>query len=250
MGMARQCNAGAADAAVPVLLTRPEAEAQGFAKALVRRFEDRVRPVVAPLMAVEYLAPGLPPGPFDGVVFTSAAGVEGATRLRADLPGLAWCVGTKTAARAQSAGFRARSADGDADALVSAILADPPAGRLLHLRGEDSRGAVAERLFSAGIETVSAIVYRQVPQSLTAAASALLQMDEPVIVPLFSPRSARLFAAQVPSPRAALHLVVMSGAVAEAAHDIPARSTTQATRPDAGAMLDAIELALMRIPAP
>lgn len=238
------------DAAVPVLVTRPRAEAEAFAALLAERFGSLVRPVVAPLMAVEYLAPALPQGQFAAVIFTSAAGVEGARRLGVDLPRLAWCVGAKTAARAQAAGFQARSAEGDADALVAAILADPPGSRLLHLRGQDTRGAVAERLNSAGIETDSAVVYRQAPQPLTPEARALLQGDGPVILPLFSPRSAALFAAAAPDARAALHLVAMSDAVAQAARDLPRRSLTLAARPDAGAMLDAVEAALIGIPAP
>lgn len=238
------------DAAVPVLVTRPRAEAEGFAALLADRFGDRLRPVVAPLMALEHLAAILPQGPFAGVIFTSAAGVTAAVQLGADLPPLAWCVGAKTAARAQAAGFRARSAEGDADALVAAILADPPGGRLLHLRGEDSRGDVAERLNSAGIETVSAVIYRQTPQPLTPGAQALMQGDGPVLVPLFSPRSAALFAAEARGARAALHLVAMSGAVADAVRNLPHRSLTLAARPDAGAMLDAVQAALIGIPAP
>jgi uroporphyrinogen-III synthase len=239
MGMGKQ------SASVPVLLTRPMAEAQGFASALSDRFGARVRPVLCPLMAVEHLAPTLPPGPFAAVIFTSTAAVEAALRLGADLPQDAWCVGRKTADRATAAGFRARSADGDADALVAAILADPPQGRLLHLRGEDARGAVAERLVSAGSETISLVVYRQKAQPLPPEGIALLRADGPVILPLFSPRSATLFrAALLPDSRATLWLVAMSAAVAEAARPIPHRALVTAFQPTAEAMLTACEEAL------
>ena len=246
MDMARQST----DAAVPVLLTRPESEAQHFAEALIRRFGAKVRPVIAPLMAVEFLTPVLPRGPFAAVVFTSSAGVEGAMRLTADLPRLAWCVGAKTAARAEAAGFHARSADGDAEALIAAILADPPRGRLLHLRGEATQGAVAERLTAAGTATEAAVVYRQTPQPLPPQARGLLRLEGPVIVPLFSPRSAALFADAAGDARADLHLVAMSAAVAVAARDLPPASLTLAARPDAGAMLDAIAAALIGLPPP
>jgi uroporphyrinogen-III synthase len=240
MAMARQSSAGP----VPVLLTRPEAEGLGFRTALSRRFGAVVRPVVAPLLQLEPLDPHLPEGRFSGVIFTSAAGVSAVAGIRQALPDLAWCVGAKTALRAAEAGFRARSADGDADALVRAILADRPAGRLLHLRGEDTRGEVAERLNSAGIETESVVVYRQVPQPLSAEGRALLGSRGAVIVPLFSPRSAALFAKAAEGAVAALHLVALSGAVARVARAIPHRSLHQADRPDAGAMLEAIARAL------
>ncbi|WP_135447857.1 uroporphyrinogen-III synthase [Tabrizicola caldifontis] len=244
--MARQSNV----AAVPVLLTRPEAEARRFAQQLNQRFGGRLRPVVAPLMAAVHLTPGLPAGPFAGVIFTSATGVDAAVRLATALPRLAWCVGAKTADRAAKAGFRARSADGDARALVAAILADPPAGRLLHLRGQETRGEVAERLNSAGIETESAVVYRQVPQALTDEAQRLLNGGNPVIVPLFSPRSAALFAAQAQGAQADLHLVAISPAVAEVVRNLPHRSLALAARPDAAAMLDAIAAVLDALPPP
>jgi uroporphyrinogen-III synthase len=242
MGMGRQ---SAPAAAVPVLLTRPIAEAQAFAMALTRRFGPRVQPVLAPLMATDHLMPALPPGPFAGVIFTSAAAVEAALRLAADLPKDAWCVGRKTADRATAAGFRARSADGDADALVAAILADPPKGKLLHLRGEDVRGEVAERLNSAGSETVSATLYRQTAQPLSPEGAAVLVTAGPVILPLFSPRSAALFRAVLPvDSHATLGLVAMSGAVADAARPIPHHVMITAAQPTAKAMLDACGKAL------
>jgi uroporphyrinogen-III synthase len=216
------------------------AEARAFASALEGRFGPRVRPVLAPLMAVRTLAPTLPPGPFAGVIFTSAAGVAAALQLGTDLPRMAWCVGRRTAERAAAAGFRARSAEGDADALVAAILADPPPGRLLHLHGEDTRGAVAERLVSAGIETVSLSVYRQEAQPLTPEAAAVLGADGTVILPLFSPRSAVLFrAALPPGARATLLLAAMSAAVADEARAIPHGALLTALHPTAEAMLEA-----------
>ena len=252
MGMARQsAESRATPAPVTVLLTRPEAEAQAFAAALVQRFGARVRPVVAPLMVAHHLAPPLPPGPFAGVIFTSATGVDAAQRLREGLPDLAWCVGRKTAERATAAGFRARSADGDATALVAAILAAPSTGRLLHLRGENTKGEVAETLISAGIETETLVVYRQSGQPLTSAGRKALAEAGPVIVPLFSPRSAALFAAALPADlRASLWLVVISDAVATAATAIPRQGLLFAERPDARAMLKAVEVALERACAP
>jgi uroporphyrinogen-III synthase len=230
---------------VPVLVTRPLADGRAFAAALSDRFGTRVRPVLAPLMALKVLTPALPPGPFAGVIFTSAAGVEAALRFKPDLPQQAWCVGRKTAERATGAGFHARSADGDADALVAAILADPPLGRLVHLSGEDTRGEVAKRLVSAGIETVSVTIYRQDPQPLTPEAAALLARADPVILPLFSPRSAALFlAAMPPDSRASLHVVAMSAAVADAARDIPHHALNIAPDLTAEAMIQACDKAL------
>ena len=247
MGMARQFTG----TAVPVLLTRAEAQSRAFATALTDRFADRLRPVIAPLMAPEHLRPALPAGTFAGVIFTSAQGVEAAVRLGVPLPRQAWCVGTQTAAKARAAGFEAHAAGGDAAALVAAIIGKPPTGRLLHLRGEDSRGEVAERLVSAGIETESVVVYRQAAQPLAPDAVALLQAEGPVIVPVFSPRSAALLHAALPADlRADLSLVAMSDAVAEALAKVPHLALAVAKRPDADAMLEAVAECLDSLPSP
>lgn len=227
-------------AAVPVLVTRPEPEATATAEILSARFGGKVRLVVAPLMAVEYLTPDLPSGPFVGLIFTSSAGVAAAARLGADLPRRAWCVGEKTAGRATAAGFDAIAAGGDAEALVAAIMEARPDGPLLHLRGEDTRGSVAERLISAGIETVSAVIYRQTPQPLSAKALELLRGTGVVAVPLFSPRSAALLTEAMPADRqACLRLVCMSQAVADAVAGTVG-TVTIADRPDLEAMLEAV----------
>jgi uroporphyrinogen-III synthase len=205
--------------------------------------------VISPLMAPVLLAPSLPEGPFAAVIFTSATGVAAAKGL--DLPRRAWCVGGQTAAQARAAGFDAVSADGDAGALVAAVLANPPPGRLLHLRGEETRGDVAERLTAAGLETVSVVVYRQEPQALTEEAQELLVRPGTVILPLFSPRTAALFRAAAPSGLTArLMLVAMSAAVADAAKGIPQEALELARQPDAEGMLEAVGRLLDLRPVP
>jgi uroporphyrinogen-III synthase len=235
---------------VPVLLTRPLVQSETFALALQQRFGAAVRPVIAPLMDVAHLRPALPEGPFAGVIFTSANGVAAAAAL-GTLPGLAWCVGDRTASAAQAAGFRARSAGGNAEALVGAIQADPPVGRLLHLRGEESQGQIAETLNAAGIETLALTVYRQLALPMPAAGLKVLAAAGPVIVPLFSPESGRRLAAAMAGPaRADLWLVAMSLGVERAAAGLGRRGLYVAQRPDAEAMLEAVGMALGDTAAP
>lgn len=227
-------------AALPVLLTRPLPQGQAFAQRLGKRFGAGLYPVICPLMAPRFLDVTVPEGGFASVIFTSTTGVAAAARLT-HLPRRALCVGRQTAHVARAAGFEATSTDGDAEALVTAILADPPGGRLLHLRGQESQGNLAQRLTAAGVPTVGLVVYWQEPQSLDAGALALLRTPGPVIVPVFSPRSAQLLHRALPSDmRATLFLAALSPAVAEAASQIPHRALITARRPDADAMLDAI----------
>ncbi len=222
----------------PFLLTRPAAQGARFAEALAARFPGALV-VASPLLAPRLLAPALPPGPFDAVIFTSETGVAAAAALPGPLPRRAFAVGARTAAAARAAGFAARAAGGDAEALVAMLAALRP-GRLLHLHGAETRGEVAARLSAAGVPTAAAVVYRQEPQPLSPAARALLAGGGAVAVPLFSPRPAALFAAAAAGARAALWLASLAPAVDAAAAGLPAARRAVARRPDAEAMLEAL----------
>lgn len=243
--MARQSrapNARSAALPVPVLLTRPLPQALHFAGQLEARFgPGMVRAVISPLMAPRFIPlppPSLMPA---ALILTSGTGAEAARQILADgvaLPDLAFCVGEQTARLAAAAGLRTVSARGDADALVALIAADPPPGLLLHLCGRETRGDVVERLQSMGIAATAATAYAQEPRPPSPEAAALLAGNDPLIVPLFSPRSAVLFAAL--APRAPLHLAAISPAVAGSIAPLRPERLAIAARPDADAMLDVV----------
>lgn len=197
--------------------------------------------VIAPLMQTEFHQPALPPFPFRSVIFTSETGVAAALALGQALPKRAFCVGNRTADAARRAGFDAQSAAGEVNALARMIQASGVEGPLLHLRGQDSAGDLAETLTKGGLETVFLVVYTQKPANLIPEAAALFLQDQPVIVPIFSPRSARLLAEAVPvNHRAPLWIVAISAAAARAAADLfPARLVI-ADHPDGENMLHAV----------
>jgi uroporphyrinogen-III synthase len=218
-----------------VLLTRPLAASQRFAQGL----QSRV--VISPLMQAEFLVPAIPDRVFAGVVFTAETGVEAAQYLKLSHALPAYCVGKRTAEAAQAAGWQALSANGDVGALAALISAQKPEGTLLILRPEHVAGDLGAELLSAGIETVSLTAYRQRALPLTSEAAALLHGSDPVFVPLFSPRSARLFAAEYRriAAVAPIFVAAMSAAVI-AELDIPAQDSEVAERPDAASMRQAL----------
>ena len=222
-----------------ILLTRPLAQSQ--------RFADQIGgALISPLMRPEFLSPELPLGDFAAIVLTSETGAGAAGRISAAgaaLPKLAFCVGNRTAEMARAAGFTASSAAGAADDLLAHIIAGRPAGRLLLLQGQHSVGDLEQRLVSARIETVSRIVYRQIAQKLTEEAIAVLQDVRPVILPIFSPRSAKLLADELRriAAKAPIWLAALSPAVAEA-FDFPTVFAEIATYPDSAAMLRTVQV--------
>ena len=237
--------------AVPILLTRPQAQGLAFARQVTDRFGDRLRIILSPLMAPRFLQPTLPEGPVSALIITSQTGVQALARLGAltkTLPRHVFCVGTQTAQSLRDLGFQPVGVAPDAARLIDVIKHQKPVGRLLCLQGRDVRGNIAESLISAGIDTVSAIIYAQEAQALSREATAILQTASPVIAPLFSPRSARIFSAEL----ARLHSVsplfaaVISGETAIAL-SAPTQQIRVAVTPDAASMLDQIALLMTDI---
>lgn len=203
-----------------------------------------------PLMEPAFLSPAWPEAAYSALILTSETGVEAAARLREagrTLPITAWCVGDRTAKVAEAAGFRAISAQGDAEALLALILASNDPGPFLHLRGREARGDIAPRLAAQGRPAHAAIVYAQEPLPLSSQAQAALSGLSPVLVPLFSPRSAALFAAQGPFT-APLWIAAISPATARATAPLAPARLLVADHPDAAAMTTVIET-MMNDPA-
>ena len=196
-----------------LLLIRPEAASRRFLAACEAMAEARLPAVLSPVMEIQPVEVTLPSVP-DALVLTSENGAVRAGEL--GLPPLeAWCVGPRTAAVARERGFRALEAGPDVEALIGTLLAQRPPGRLLHLRGEHARGDLAVRLREAGLDASEVVAYRQVALPPTREAREALVGPGPLVVPLFSPRSAVLLSEW--APQAPLHVVAISEAVADAA---------------------------------
>ena len=228
----------AAQSRPTLLLTRPEPAATRFAAQLRERFGDGLEILSSPLMAPVFLAPTLPGG-WQGTIFTSETGVEGLRRLTGRR-GPAVCVGPRTAEAAQAAGWQAEVIGGDANGLVAALTRQPRPGLWLHARGREAAGDLAARLRTAGMSVTEAVVYAQEPRPLTEAARARLMEGAPVIVPLFSPRSAGLFVAQTGGTVAPLLVAAISKAAADAVGPLGALRVECAPTPDGPGMLTAL----------
>ena len=226
-----------------VLLTRPAAQSDRFAEALLDRFPDATI-VTSPLLAPRFVLPPIPRRDWSAVIFTSQTAVEAARRIVADgtqLPARAFCVGNQTAMAAAGAGFDPLSADGDARDLVSLMVAQSSTGPMLYLHGRETRGDIAEALLRAGIETVSIVVYAQDLHPLTPEAVALLLRPDPVLAPVFSPRSADALANECTRIKAKAPLAIIAISQAAASAFGPG-DITIAARPDAVSMIEATAL--------
>lgn len=218
-----------------LLLTRPAEASRRVAAALGAGLPAGGRVIVSPLLEIEAIGGHITPE--QSLILTSQNAVA---RLTSGAGLSAWCVGPRTAAAAERAGLEVRAVAPTAEALLAQIVAAGETGPFLHLRGDKLAFPLAERLNQAGIETHEQVVYRQKPQPLTPEAGAVLTATGRVVVPLFSPESARRFLAEAKRASARLEIVAISEAVARICSDDGIAVVSIAASPDGEAMKSAV----------
>jgi uroporphyrinogen-III synthase len=182
-----------------LLVTRPEPDAL-LLKARLETLGHEAE--VAPLLAVSFdNAEEFDLSEVQALIATSRNGLralkaQNAHRIAALLP--IYCVGRATAKDAAALGFtEIVTGGGSVATLVPEIVAsaDPQAGVLLHLAGDELAGTLADDLEQHGFRLLQPIVYRMVPATAFDE-SVAGQMAEGEIdgVLLFSPRTAAIYA--------------------------------------------------------
>ncbi|WP_081856384.1 uroporphyrinogen-III synthase [Thioclava dalianensis] len=226
----------------PLLLTRPRDGALSFAEDFRARFSADWPTVVSPLMDFEAVENPIPSA--DSVIFTSQEAVRLFSLRQAAGGRVAFCVGARTAQAARAAGFTAIAGDAGAEALLEVILARHARGSILHARGEPVAFDLSSALNSAGIETKEVVLYRQVRQAFTNEARDVLGSGGPVLLPLFSPNSARTFWDQAGDATARFYVAAISPAVAEACPRNNIEHLETAMRANSDGVMDALTLLL------
>ena len=191
-----------------LLLIRPHRDSVRTAE----QFRGSVKVIISPVLRIVPVKTTVDLAKFDHFVFTSKNGVRSLSNL-IDLAGKsAFAVGLKTGEMAEGLGMRVQMANRDVDGLFSIIKRQKPAGKLLHVHGCHTVGNLATKLKTAGLDTDNVILYEQFEQPLSAQTCALLEGEGDIVLPLYSPRSARLFSDQALqlNARAKLHLVAIS----------------------------------------
>ncbi len=222
-----------------LLLTRPLEQSQRFADQCRERFGAALDITISPLIGIEHLEPQMDTRAYRGFLFTSSNAVEAAANMWPDQRPHAYTVGERTARAARKLGYEATACGGDVTAMARHLRDLAPKGPLLHLRGRHSRGALARNLTGSGIPADEAVIYEQHAKHLSEWAKILLCGEMPVLLPLFSPRTATIFFDEGPDITAQVEAIVMSGAVAEQCKLAKERIHI-APRPKASAMIDCI----------
>lgn len=202
---------------------------------------DAVTVVISPVMRIAY--DGVLPemSGEEVLIFTSRHGVEGFCRLSARRDFTCYVVGDATAEAAEAQGMRAMSAGGDAEALLARIALEGAKGPFVHLRGAHVAADIAGALRAAGHVARDVVVYDQVEAVLSAEAQALLLGNEPVILPLMSPRTARIVLGQAGPITAPLYIAAISRKVADNVPEGVAQRVDIAETPDMPAILAVVQ---------
>lgn len=165
--------------------------------------------VVSPVLRICEIPVRFDPSAFSALIFASQHAVSAVAHIE-NLSGQhAFAVGSQTGRAARDHGMSVICADGDADGLVEVIINTGRPGPFLFLRGRHSTGNIQLRLKERGLETESMVVYEQKARPLTQPTIDLLCGDTPVVLPLFSPRSASILASEANRIKATAPLILV-----------------------------------------
>lgn len=194
-----------------LLLIRPEVQSRALAARL--GVSDAL---IAPVIALMKL-PAPPLRADDGVIVTSANGARFGPALAGHR---AWCVGARSAEVARARGADIAVTCDDAEALVTHLATHPPQARLVHLAGTHRTGDIVTRLAAAGLKAELREVYDQKALPVAPALREAVEGERPSVLPLYSPRSARLLGQGVARLGPNLHVIALSPAIALAWHEV------------------------------
>lgn len=195
------------------------------------------RPIVDPLLAVEFVDAEIDLSHVTALAFTSGNGVEAFARL-SDERGLpVFAVGRATAKAAQGEGFVAvSSANGDVEDLCELIAASA-SGPVLWAGAKEPARDLVHMLRARGVMAGGAAVYQTIDR--TPSPETLARLNASLTVLLHSPRAARVLAGllreQTGAPPRCLCL--SEAVAAPLAHVAEPGSVIFAPRPDETALL-------------
>jgi len=173
-----------------ILLTRPAGLSQSFAKMLVDGGVNPDHIHHAPAFKIALKTDWTPPPPGTLLILTSQNGVRAAAQNMTPDQYRAICVGDKTSRLAQELGFDAQFGGTTVAELLTSFPG--PLAPVCHLRGAHTTDDIAAQLTALGHSATQIITYDQPEIPWKDAQYALLRGGTPVVLPLFSPRTAQL----------------------------------------------------------
>ena len=222
----------------PILvLTRPEAAAHRFLTQVETALGRDVPHVISPILQIQPFGDWPALSDDIEVILTSEHAARG------DLSGIsAHCVGRRTAEAATAQGAQVQTVAVNAEELLQKL--GTRSANYVHLCGSHKAVDISAGMTAAGLSCRDLQVYAQAAQPLTDEARAALEGEDPALLPLFSPRSARLVAEAIAKPGPHLQVIGMSDAVAAEWRATTGKTAEFVDTPTGDAMVSGIVAAL------
>ncbi len=215
-----------------LVLTRPALSASQMLTQIETDLGYKVPVVLSPILNIVPTGDWPDLSGIDVVIVTSVHAIQGSLQGKR-----VFCVGTRTAEAVTQAGGEVRHCALDAAALLAWMDTQPDLGVVLYLRGSHVATDFPAALSHRSVNARSAQTYRQEDLPLTNAARHVLEGERPAILPLFSPRSARLVGQAVATIGPDVHVIAISDAVAEVWRSETGGSSEVATEPTGSEMV-------------
>ena len=220
-----------------LVMTRPKQAAHRLLTQVETALGREVPHVFAPILQIQ------PVGAWPELTGDIEVIVTSEHAVRGDLSGItAHCVGGRTAEAATAQGAQVQTVAVNAEALLQDLGTRP--ATYVHLCGSHKAVDISARLTAAGLSCRDHRVYAQVAQPLSDDAREALEGEDPALLPLFSPRSARLVGGAIAKPGPHLQVIGISDAVAAEWRATTGKTADFVDTPTGDAMVSGIVAAL------
>ncbi len=226
-----------------ILITRAKPQAERFADELDAATVLKLEQHVIPLIDIDYREIERTGNGYGSVAFSSENAVWATDKLWRGPKRIAFCVGDRTTKIASDLGWEARSAKGNARDLAKLLGREAPQGIVLWPCGKAAGTDFIKAARRRGVSVEAKVVYGMQKTDACDAARDVVS-DRPasrgrVIVPVFSPMSAKIAAECLDGLTDQVHVVAISHAAAAAFG--AAGQVTVAQEPNGEAMIRSIK---------
>ncbi|GGA18238.1 uroporphyrinogen-III synthase [Neptunicoccus cionae] len=232
-----------------LLMIRPEPQSRAFTAAFTAQTDRAVPVIYSPVIGITPRNDVDLPDDATLLLFTSVNSVTVWSKHTTDRSPSTLCVGENTAEAARAQGFKTQSADGTGEDLLALVLAQATReDRIYYLSGNHAALDLAQALQANGLNARRIVLYDQSPVTLSKVALTALN-EEPVVVPIFSPRTARYLAEQISDvPLFKCRFLCISENAAAPLKGLPA-PTEIASYPTRASMISALDMTLRNFTA-
>lgn len=226
---------------VILLLTRPEGGNERFCLNIEHRL-GQCEILDSPLQKIEFLETLIEVKEESILIFTSINGLRASEKYNLRNK-KCFVVGENTRKIATSAGYEVLASSSDQENLLKLIKLKNPTESMVHIRGKYVAGNLCDSLKNNGFSCFEITGYNQQPLKIKKQIFHKVKSGRPVILPIFSPRSAKLLLNEL--DLTGFHVAAMSEAVSKELGSVDLAELIISEKPDLTSMQEAT-LAILR----